>query len=463
MIRQKQIRHVFILGMGVSGLSLALFLSKKKINYSCWDDDPKVRVIAEKKKLQIRKVSEENLKNCDFLVLSPGINHLKIDRHKAVIIAMKLKIKITTDLEFLRVFNLNNNLIGVTGTNGKSTTTNFIEKVISYDNFIESASCGNIGTPFTDLKIKNNTTLIVEASSFQLSKIHKLKFNYAFLLNISDDHLDWHGSMKNYINSKLKIFKNQDQSCYAIICIDDSHTRKVASNFRKKFKSKLLCISTENPNKADIYLESNNKAIRIINFISNENIIIPYDHIKFTKAKHNFCNLLCAYTASFLLKQKKEKFIESVKFLGNLEHRIEFIGNLKEVNFFNDSKSTNVNSAKTAINSFSNIFWILGGRQKKGGLKGIENNLDNVVQAYSFGESREKIKSFLNYHLIKCRSFKTLEEALNQAFKDTNNHKQKSNIILSPACSSYDQFKNFEVRGNKFRELVKAKLKKYGK
>ena len=416
-----------------------------------------------KKNLNIKDVSEENLINCDFLVLSPGINHQNVNNHKALDLANKLKIKIITDLELLSIFNPCNKLLGITGTNGKSTTTNFIDKILSYNNFIKSKSCGNIGVPFTDLQINQSTTLVIEISSFQLAKIQKLKFNYAFLLNISCDHLDWHGSMKNYIEAKLNIFKNQDKNCYAIICTDDKYTRKIANNFNSKFKSKLLRIGMKKQNLNDIYLDFNSKEIKILNSLSNEEIVIPTKFISFTKAKHNFSNLLTAYTAGFLMNQSKEKFIEAVKELKNLEHRTEFLGRIKKINIYNDSKSTNVNSAKNVIKSFNNIYWILGGREKKGGLKGIEKNLKNIKNAYSFGESGKKIKYFLNKNSVSCKNFNTLEECFNSAFEDAKEFQNNANIILSPACSSYDQFKNFEKRGDRFKKLVMEKLKLYEK
>ena len=463
MIRNYNIDHIFILGIGVSGMSLAIYLSKKKIKYSCWDDNPKVRMIAKKKNLNIKKISEENLIQCDFLVLSPGINHLNTEKHQALILAKKLKIQIITDLELLRIFNSHNKLLGVTGTNGKSTTTHFIDKILSYNNFIESKSCGNIGIPFTDLEINQNTTLVTEISSYQLAKIKRLKFNYAFLLNLSSDHLDWHGSMKNYIDAKLNIFRSQDKHCYAIICTDDKYTREIADNFNNKFNSKLLRIGMQNRESTDIYFEFNNETIKIFNNLSNEVILIPQKIINFTKAKHNFSNLLTAYTAGFLMKQSKEIFIEAVKDLKNLEHRTEFLGRIKKINFYNDSKSTNMNSAKTAINAFSNIFWILGGREKTGGLNGIERDLKNIKNAYSYGESGEKIKYFLNNNSVNCKNYRTLEESFNSAFEDAIDFKDKANIIFSPACSSFDQFKNFETRGNKFKKLVFEKLKMYEK
>ncbi len=460
MIKQKP-KKVFLLGMGISGLSLAKYLTKNKVENFCWDDDPEKRKIAESKKLNITRISIKTLKICDLLVLSPGINHLAKEPHKAVSIARDLKIKIITDLEFLNIFLSGKLLIGITGTNGKSTTTHFINKTLSYNNFRKSESCGNIGIPFTDLKINEETILVVEASSYQLAKIDSLKFNFAFLLNISKDHIEWHGSIKKYINSKLKIFKNQDRKCFAIICIDDQHCKNIASSFGKNFNSKLLRISCKQDESADILLSKKKEKLEIHNKISNETLSIPYYKLNFTKADHNYQNLLAAYVSGYLLNQPADKFLKSLKDLDNLRYRIEFLGKFKNLSFYNDSKSTNVDSAITAIRSFKNIFWILGGREKKGGIRGIEKSLDNVIKAYSFGESGKKIKKFLTKRSIDCYEFSTLQESTKKALNDAIKSDKDINILLSPACSSFDQFKDFRDRGQKFTQIVKEYIKTY--
>ena len=451
--------EIFILGMGISGISLAKYLIKKKIPVTCWDDNPEKRKVTHSLKIKINNITPQTLKHCNYLVLSPGINHQKNRTHEAVKVARSLNIKIVTDLEFLEILNIKNSLIGVTGTNGKSTTSHFISQILSYKNFRESKCCGNIGTPFTDLKINKKTLLVVEASSYQLAKIDKLNFDYAFLLNISKDHIDWHGTFKKYIDSKLNIFKNQTKNSFAVICIDDINCRRVASNFKENFKSKLILISCKYTENVDIYLKTENNKIKIFNNISKESIEISIDQLSFVKAQHNFQNLLAAYASSFLLNQKTDDFLCSLKNIRTLQHRIEFAGTFRNIDFYNDSKSTNVNSAKTAIKSFKNIFWILGGRKKKGGLNGIEKNLENIVKAYVYGECSENFKTFLVKNSIICLKFKTLRESFNQAFKDAIKQKTNINILLSPACSSFDQFNNFEDRGKEFKQLVSEKIK----
>ncbi len=458
MIRQINSK-IFILGMGISGISLAKYLIKKKIPVTCWDDNPKKREVIQSLQFKINDITRETLKHCNYLVLSPGINHQENKPHEAVKIARNLNIKIVTDLEFLKILNIKNPLIGVTGTNGKSTTSHFISQILSYKNFRDSKCCGNIGTPFTDLKINKRTLLVVEASSYQLAKIDKLNFDYAFLLNISKDHIEWHGTFRKYIDSKLNIFKNQTKKSFAVICIDDINCRRIAYNFEKNFKSKLILISCKYTENVDIYLKTEKNKIKIVNNISKEYFEISINKLSFVKALHNFQNLLAAYTSSFLLNQTTNDFLGSLKNLNTLQHRIEFLGTFQNIDFYNDSKSTNVNSAKTAVKSFKNIFWILGGREKKGGLRGIEKNLGNILKAYVYGECSENFKKFLVRNSISCLEFRTLKESFNEAFKDAIKQKININILLSPACSSFDQFYNFEDRGMEFKKLVSEKIK----
>jgi len=459
-MRIKSEKGIFILGLGISGLSLACFLSKIKKDIFCWDDNPKKRENASKKKIKLKSIEDVDFSKIDFLVISPIINHRISEPHIAIKKANLEKVKIVTDLEFIKILELNNFLIGITGTNGKSTTTKFIEQSLSIISPGKSISFGNIGIPFADAiqQLKKETTLIVEASSFQLDKIDKLTFNIAVLLNISNDHIEWHENIDNYIKAKLKIFKNQNKDCYSIICIDDPHSKKIADNFKKIFKSKLIKISTKRILEDGISIKKENNKLKIINNISSEVFFIPMNLLNFTIAEHNFQNLLATYSVMFLLNKSQKQFISSLNNLKNLEHRIEFSGSLKNICFYNDSKSTNINSAKTAINAFENIYWILGGRKKSGGLSEIKNKFKNVLKCYVYGETREEFNNFLRKKSFNSRSFEDLQKALDEAINDALDEKKNINILFSPACSSYDQFLNFEDRGRSFKNLVKKRI-----
>ena len=179
----------------------------------------------------------------------------------------------------------------------------------------------------------------------------------------------------------------------------------------------------------------------------------------FTKVNHNFENFLATYVVNFLLKKNERQFKYSLKKIVNLEHRLEFVGSLKNIFFYNDSKATNLESSKNAINSFKNIFWILGGKKKLGGLEGIDEYLKNVECAFCFGESGKEFSKYLTKKGIKSICFNKLENVFLSAVKKALGKKKKINIIFSPACSSFDQYKNFEHRGNEFKTLVNEIIK----
>ena len=199
--------------------------------------------------------------------------------HPTVEIAKKLKIPIIADIELMQIIGLDNFSIGITGTNGKSTTTKFISDSLSFKRFREAKACGNIGIPFSELNIKKKTLLVTECSSFQLSKIYDLRFDISILLNISSDHLDWHFSYNEYIKSKMRIFKNQTSKDHAIICVDDQICENISANFEKNFKSNLIIVSSEKKVKHGIFLSENKNFIIIQNTIINKKIKINKKNI----------------------------------------------------------------------------------------------------------------------------------------------------------------------------------------
>ncbi len=450
-------QSLFILGLGISGMSLAKRLNFIKID--CWDDNPSIRSVAKEEQINIKKPNLKNLKFTDFLVVSSGINHELKNPHYAIKIAKSLNIPIISDIEVIHLLGLKNYLIGVTGTNGKSSTTKFITNSLRHKNFLNSQACGNIGIPFTELEIKENSVLVIECSSYQLSKINNLRFSLAILLNISSDHIDWHKSLSNYIDSKEKVFKNQTSSDHAIICIDDKICNKIANEFKTKYKSKLIKISVKKKLSDGVFLRESKNYLTINNSISQEHIKIDKKILNLPLTKANFQNLLTTYAVNFILKQNVNLFIESLKNLKPLEHRMEYIGKYKNIFFYNDSKSTNVNSSISVIESYNNIFWILGGRKKVGGLFGVEKKLSNILESFTFGECGEEFKEFLEKYAVNSNYEKNPEKIISLAIERALQEKKQINIIFSPSASSFDQFKNFEDRGDFFKKIVKKRVK----
>jgi len=411
-----------VYGLGLSGTSVVKFFKKNNIkNYKIWDDKQK-QLFKNKRAVNLN----ETLKNVDYIILSPGISLFKKKN------LARYKKKIITDIDFLYLINKNFKSIVVTGTNGKSTTCKLISHLLEKNKFKVLVG-GNIGTPILDLKITKDTYVVIEASSFQLSHSKFICPDYALLLNITNDHLDWHGNMMNYTNSKFKIFMSQKKNQFALI------NNKLKTVLKKKsFSSKLVIAKLKNYKKIKK---------KIKNDYLNSNI--------------NDENMSFAYAFSKLLKIRDEDFIEAVNSFVGLPHRYEVFLKKNGNIFINDSKATSFEAAKYALSNSKNIYWILGGVPKindKFFLTGIKKN---IIKCYIIGKNsnffQKQIKNKINFAITR-----NLKKTLIKIFKDIKLSNKKDNtILLSPAAASYDQFMNFEKRGNYFKKLSRLYARKF--
>ncbi len=414
-----------IYGLGTTGQSVIKFFKKKKINnFFKWDDNTNLR-----KKFNIKKTIKikQIINDVDFVVLSPGISLNKSIYKKELI---KNKKKIITDIDIFYLTNSNFKSIVVTGTNGKSTTCKIISHLLKKNNFNVRLG-GNIGTPILDLKIKKNNFIVIEASSFQLSHSKFLKPDYAILLNISNDHIDWHGSMNNYKNSKYNIFKLQEKNSCALI------NRKLKKSFiQKNFKSKIFELQKK-------------KYYKIKSSIQNDYLV----------SKVNDENMCFVYTLSRLLKINDKNFIKTMKSFKGLPHRHEIFFKRKNLTIINDSKATSFQAAKSALINNNNIFWILGGLPKINDKITLKNVKKNVFKAYIIGKHtsffKKQLRGKINFQITK-----NIKYSLLKIFADLKYfQKDKITILFSPAAASFDQYKNFEIRGNEFKKYSKAYAK----
>ena len=411
-----------VYGLGLSGTSVVKFFKKNNIkNYKIWDDKQK-QLFKNKRAVNLN----ETLKNVDYIILSPGISLFKKKN------LARYKKKIITDIDFLYLINKNFKSIVVTGTNGKSTTCKLISHLLEKNKFKVLVG-GNIGTPILDLKITKDTYVVIEASSFQLSHSKFICPDYALLLNITNDHLDWHGNMMNYTNSKFKIFMSQKKNQFALI------NNKLKTVLKKKsFSSKLVIAKLKNYKK-------------IKKKIKND----------YLNSNFNDENMSFAYAFSKLLKIRDEDFIEAVNSFVGLPHRYEVFLKKNGNIFINDSKATSFEAAKYALSNSKNIYWILGGVPKindKFFLTGIKKN---IIKCYIIGKNsnffQKQIKNKINFAITR-----NLKKTLIKIFKDIKLSNKKDNtILLSPAAASYDQFMNFEKRGNYFKKLSRLYARKF--
>ena len=422
-----------VYGLGATGQSVINYLNKEReyfSDYYVWDDDAAKRNffgvhIGEQK---VKAKFSEIIDFTDFIVLSPGISLKKAKLKKKLI---ENRDKIITDLDLFYLFNPEIKTIVVTGTNGKSTTCKILEHVLRKNN-INVRLGGNIGKPVLDLDLKNEPLVIIEASSFQLAYSKYIKPDYALILNITKDHLDWHGSYKNYVDSKFKIFSKQKRNNFAFIS-----NKIILKKFKKeRYESKLEFVNIESYNK-------------IKNRIKND----------YLNSESNEENMSFVYALSKILKIKETSLINSLISFKGLSHRHEIFYKKDNKTFINDSKATSFEATKFALKSNKNIFWIVGGLPKTGDKFQLGEIKKNIIKAYIIGKHMKKFERNLKGK-VELRSCKTLKNAIISIFKDTNKiTNKKITILLSPAAASYDQFKNFEKRGNYFKDLIIKKFK----
>ena len=424
MITSSKLKELSFLvyGLGLTGQSVVKFFKKNKIkNYKVWDDKQK-KLFENKRTKNLNKT----LNDVDYIVLSPGVS---LNENKNLI---KYKEKIITDIDFLYLSNKNFKSIVVTGTNGKSTTCKLISHLLKKNKF-QVLLGGNIGNPILDLKIKKNSYIIIEASSFQLSHSKFIRPDYAILLNVTNDHLDWHGNIKNYTYAKLKIFMLQKRNQFAIV---NSKLKKI---FKKRnFASKLIIPEEKKYKK--IKKKINNHYLRL--GINDENM--------------SFVS-----TFSKLLRISEKRFISAVNSFVGLPHRYEIFLKKKNIIFINDSKATSFEATKYALLNSKNIYWIVGGLPKKKDKIYLSKIRKNIVKCYIVGKSvnffRKQIKGKINFSVTN-----NLKKTLLKVFEDIKLSREISNTILfSPAAASYDQFMNFEKRGDEFKKLSKLYARKF--
>ena len=411
-----------IYGLGVTGKSVLNFLQKKKVKKIFTHDD-KSKVLRSRGKKNFAK----HLNIVDFIILSPGIS---INKSKFKKVLKKNKDKIITDLDLFFLSNKVKKSIIVTGSNGKSTTCSIILHALK-QNKINSQLVGNIGKPILDYKASKEKIFVIEASSFQLQYSKFIKPYCAIIINISKDHMDWHGTMNNYINAKLNIFKNQNR--YDKSIINDFKIKRLFQ--KKRFKGKLIFL---------------NKKLIYENEIKN----------KYLKTKINQQNVDYAFKVSRLFNISKNNFLHSLKNFKGLEHRHEVFLENKKFKFINDSKATSFEASKYALLSNKNIIWILGGLPKEGDSIKLNEVKKNILKAYIV----TKYSNFFKIHLrkkIKYEVIKNFKEALKKIYNDKNQFKEKVTVLFSPASASYDKYKNFEERGNVFKKIVKYNARNF--
>jgi UDP-N-acetylmuramoylalanine--D-glutamate ligase len=411
-----------VYGLGLSGRSVINFFKKNHIkNFEVWDDNKKNIY-----KKYISKDLTQTLNKVDYVVLSPGISLLKNKKLN------KFKKKIITDLDLFYLQNNRSKSIVVTGTNGKSTTCKLLAHLLQKNKFKCSLG-GNIGMPILNSTNFRKSFVIIEASSFQLSYSKFICPDYALFLNFSNDHLDWHGTKNKYLNSKLKIFHLQKKKNFAII------NKNLKKEFIKnKFLSKLMTPKIKDYRK-------------IKKKIKND----------YLTSNINEENMSFVYTISKLLKISEKSFLKAMKSFQGLSHRFEIFLKWKNIIFINDSKATSFMASESALRNLKNVYWILGGLPKRNDKFKLSKIKKNITKCYLIGKNinffKNQVKGRIDFSITK-----NLRNSIIRILKDIELKKHTNKyILLSPGAASFDQFENFEKRGEEFKRLCKKYVRKF--
>ncbi|MFH1562405.1 MAG: UDP-N-acetylmuramoyl-L-alanine--D-glutamate ligase [Nitrospirota bacterium] len=439
-------KKVIVLGLAKSGVAAAKLLLKHGAKVKISDSKSTGELqqeIAGLKNLEIETGghNEGSLTDCELVVVSPGIP-LDIPFLRK---AQNLNIPIISEMELGYQYLQQNKVIAITGTNGKTTTTTLIGEILKTAGQ-KVVVAGNIGNPLSGIvdKIDKSHLVVVEISSFQLETIKDFRPNIAVFLNFTPDHLDRHKDLDNYLKTKARLFENQTSEDFMVLNANDSAIMEVS----QQFKAKPVYFSSDKRDFKDgVWVEGNQIMSRFNgkenNICQSQDIILP--------GTHNLENALASIGVSLILNIELEAVRKTLKEFKGVEHRLEEIACINGVRFINDSKATNVDSVIVALKSFNEpIILIAGGRGKGCDYSRLNFLLAEKVKALILlGEAKDKIASQVNFNNI----FKVqdLHEAVQLSYELA---KPNNVVLLSPACASYDMFKNFEERGRVFKEAV---------
>jgi UDP-N-acetylmuramoylalanine--D-glutamate ligase len=435
-------KRVGVIGLGKTGTSVADSLIASGAEVKVHDD-----YIAFHEKYPT--LNSDDIAKMDALVVSPGISILWPNIHPMVRLARKNYIPILNDIDLFQRHVYGKKNICISGTNGKSTTTALTYHVFDFSGE-KAAIGGNFGNSILSLSPDSNF-FILELSSYQLESCNILGFDTAILLNITPDHLKRHGGMDGYICSKQKIFANFHEKSIAIIGIDDEYCLKIFQFLKNINHPCVIPISGKRVPKFGVGWDAN----RLVDDSSGSSEIVCEKN-PVLDGNHNRQNIAAAYVACVRNGLSKKSFCEGLFSFQGLEHRQEIVARLDDISYINDSKATNADSVEQALGRFDNIVWILGGRPKEDGIEGLVKYFSKVRFALLIGETAENWSKLLTKHGVKNEIIGTLDAAVERSKKISKIYGADV-VLLSPACASFDQFKDFEERGNKFKELVCGK------
>ena len=432
-------KKVLVYGLGITGISSVKTLST--LGYDVYTYDKNKENIESLKGYSYSPISDSRLKDekFSFVVKSPGI---KPD--DKIVKELEKNNEIVSDIELSYRLFPKKETIAITGTNGKTTTTSMISHILNKSG--KKAICvGNIGEGILWQMLNNDAVFVEEISSFQLHDTSLFHPHIAAILNITEDHFDWHGNFENYINCKLNIAKNQNENDYLIINLDDEITQKN----KNKFKAKIYEFSTKSKPKRGMYLKEN----KIFYVDENEDReYLNFDDMTLV-GKHNIENTMATILALKLFGLSESKIIENAKTFKAISHRLEFFKKIDGVDFYDDSKATNVDSAIKALDSFEkNVILIAGGYDKDIDYSPlIEKAKSKVKTMVLIGETKYTLENLCKKENIKSIVTDNMKDCVKTIFDIM---KENDIVLLSPASASWDMYESYAKRGEDFKNEV---------
>ncbi|PSH05388.1 MAG: UDP-N-acetylmuramoyl-L-alanine--D-glutamate ligase [Acidobacteria bacterium] len=441
-------KRVLVVGLGKSGVASALFLESRGARVTVSDAKSEDQLCNEIPSLLDRGITvetgkhgERTFRDQDLIVVSPGVpNNVAPLQH-----ARRLGIPVIGEIELTARF-LQGQIVAITGSNGKTTTTTLTGEIIASGGR-KTLVGGNIGTPAITFVEQSSpdTWVVLEISSFQLESIESFHPHISAILNVTPDHLDRHGSMQNYIAAKRRIFENQTADDYAVLNADSEVNLQIAEGL----KSQVLWFSRKHPVDRGAFVEGGTICYRDPELVE----IMPVTEIAL-KGAHNVENVLAGVAIGMAAGIEPSAIRRAVKDFRAVEHRLEYVATLRGVQYYNDSKATNVDATIKALESFpGNIHLILGGKDKDSDYTELNGLIaERVKCVYTIGAAAEKIESQIG-NTVPVISAQTLESAVRKASDLAG---EGDIVLLAPACASFDQFSSYEHRGRVFKDLVQS-------
>ena len=449
-------KTVAVFGLGGSGLASCHALKAGGANVIAADDNADSVAQAVKAGFTTANLREVPWTNFAALVLAPGVPLTHPVPHWTVLAAQAAGVPVIGDIELFCIERKrtapNAPFVAITGTNGKSTTTALIAHLMREAGH-DVQMGGNIGTAILSLEPpRTGRVHVVEMSSYQIDLTPSLDPSVGLLLNVTEDHIDRHGTLAHYAAVKERLVASVQKNGAAVIGVDDNWCRAAADRIEQA-GTNVVRVSVKQPLADGIYAERD-LLVRAAGGARSE--IARIGGIGSLRGLHNAQNAACASAAALALGVREDVIQKGLRSFPGLAHRMEQVGRKGAVLFVNDSKGTNADAAARALSSFNDIFWIAGGKPKTGGITSLAEFFPRIRKAYLIGEAAQEFAGTLGT-TVPHEISQTLDVAVTAAARDAEAAGLASPVVLlSPACASFDQYRNFEIRGNRFRELVQA-------